>query len=176
MRQNLAIPSDVASFCAAEHARIVGALGLYTGDPLLAEELAQEALTRVCRDWYRIRNMAAPGAYAHRIAMNLAASHFRRRQAAHRAQRRLESSADPVHRDADGGDAVAVRQAVAALEERKRRAIVLRYYLGYSHAEIAEAMGARETTVRSLVHRAKVELRAALDVDELPGDLEARHA
>jgi DNA-directed RNA polymerase specialized sigma24 family protein len=49
----------------------VGALGLLVGDRHLAEELAQEALTRACRDWERVRSLIAH-CVVYRIAVNLA--------------------------------------------------------------------------------------------------------
>jgi RNA polymerase sigma factor (sigma-70 family) len=167
------MPEDVHAFCAREHPRLVGALGLTTGDPRLAEDLAQEALSRACRDWERVSTMIAPGAW---VAMNLAASHYRRGRIARRVQRRLEGDTPVEHHDADGGDAVAVRQAVAALDHRKASAVVLRFYLGYSHAEIAGVLGVRESTARSLIHRAKSELRTALAIDEPLDTPEVHHA
>jgi DNA-directed RNA polymerase specialized sigma24 family protein len=85
-------PDDVAlvAFCEREHSRLVGALSLYLNDPLLAEELAHEALIRIMDAWPRVSAMAAPGAYAHRVAMNLANSWFRRKAAERRALRHLE--------------------------------------------------------------------------------------
>lgn len=58
---------DVAlvAFCEREHPRLVGALSLYLNNPSLAEEFAQEALIRVMDAWPRVRQMPAPGAYAH---------------------------------------------------------------------------------------------------------------
>jgi RNA polymerase sigma-70 factor (ECF subfamily) len=38
--------SEFAAFCAEEHPRLVGALSLYCGDRAVAEELAQDALSR----------------------------------------------------------------------------------------------------------------------------------
>jgi DNA-directed RNA polymerase specialized sigma24 family protein len=37
--------SEFAAFCIKEHPRLVGALSLYCGDRVLAEELAQDALS-----------------------------------------------------------------------------------------------------------------------------------
>jgi DNA-directed RNA polymerase specialized sigma24 family protein len=54
----------------------VGLLTLLVGEPFTAEELAQEVLIRVCRDPDRILAMAAPGPWIHRVAVNLANSHF----------------------------------------------------------------------------------------------------
>jgi RNA polymerase sigma-70 factor (ECF subfamily) len=169
-------PEDVAAFCTREHPRLVGSLGLLTGDPKLAEELAQEALARACRDWERVGAMAAPGAWVHRVAMNLAASHYRRGRVARSVQRRLEAETPTAHRDADGGDAVAVRQAIGALDRRKASAVVLRFYLGYSHAEVAQVLGIRESTARSLIHRAKADLRVALALDDPLETTEVHHA
>lgn len=77
---------------------LVGALGLYTGDAALAEELAQEALARALLHWDRVGKARSPGAYVHRVAMNLANSHFRRRRAAGRALAR-HGPGEQVHRD-----------------------------------------------------------------------------
>ena len=111
--------ADASAFCAAEWPQLVRALSLYVGDPYVAEELAQEALLRACRQWATVSQLDSPGGWTWRVATNLANSHFRRARAARRAQQRLGTD-DRAHRDPDGGDAVAVRQAVAALPERQR--------------------------------------------------------
>src|SRR5918992_733978 len=104
-------PGDLTAFCRREHPRLVGALSLYCGDLFLAEELAQEALARVCRDWSRVRRMDHPAAWAQRVAINLANSQFRRRAAERRARQRLEAGA-MQHEDApDAAVAITVRTA-----------------------------------------------------------------
>lgn len=158
-------PREIDGFVEREHPRLVGALGLYTGDRLLAEELAQEALARACRDWERIAAMRAPGAYVHRIAVNLANSWFRRARARRRALERLGDPADRGDEDPSPADAVAVRAAVAELTPKRRTAIVLCFFLGYSTGEAADVMGVEPPTVRSLLHRAKADLAATLDDD-----------
>jgi len=80
-----------AEFCSAEYPRLVGAMSLYTGDAALAEELAQEALARACRNWSSVKNMPAPGAWAHRVAVNLANTHFRRARLERRARSALDA-------------------------------------------------------------------------------------
>jgi RNA polymerase sigma factor (sigma-70 family) len=42
-------------------------------------------------------------------------------------------------------------------------AVVLRYYEGRSEAEIAEALGVRPGTVKSMLHRALVQLREVIE-------------
>lgn len=160
-----------AVFIRREHPRLVGALSLYCGDPDLAEEFAQEALARVCRDWSRVSAMDAPGAWAHRVAMNLANSWFRRRAAERRARARHGDPARGVTTDPDGAEAVAVRQAVAALPPRMRAAVVLRYYADLGVRETAAAMGCAEGTVKALTHKGMASLRLALGeaVEEVHG-------
>lgn len=78
-------PDDLSAFCQREHPRLVGALSLYCGDALLAQELAQEALVRVCQRWEQVHAKGSPQAWAHRVALNLAHSWYRRRSAERRA-------------------------------------------------------------------------------------------
>src|SRR5690606_10610689 len=77
----------------------------------------------------------------------------------------LESMADeaaPAPSDGlERADAVeAVRAAIAALPETQRIAILLAKHDGLSHAEIAQVLGSTEKAVKSLVHRARENLRA----------------
>jgi RNA polymerase sigma-70 factor (ECF subfamily) len=156
-------PADLVAFCEAEWPRLVGALSLYTGDADLAEELAQEAVARVCCHWRRVRTMDAPGAWLHRVARNLAHSHFRRVRAGKRASERTRAVGDDT---TALDDAVALRATVAALPERERDAIVLRFYIGCSVKETAAALDVPEGTVKTLTHRAIGRLREAGLVDE----------
>lgn len=159
------MPADAAAFCAAEYPRLVGALTLYTGDQYLAEELAQEALLRACQRWERVALMESPGGWAWRVALNLAATHFRRRKVARRAREQLRRAAPTSHLDADGADAVAVRRAIAALPDRQKTALVLRYFLDLSVEETAERMDASSDAVRSLTKRAVAVLGSEFSPD-----------
>ena len=156
--------AELTAFCVREHPRLVGALSLYCGDADVAAEVAQEALIRAVRDWPKVREMAAPGAWVHRVGMNLASSWFRRRGAERRAYSRVAGAQAAVTPDAD--DALAVRSVVAALPERQRQVIVLRFYLGMSVAEVADCLGASADAVAALTHRAVRTLRAHLGETE----------
>ena len=160
-----------AEFCRAEHPRLVGAMCLYTGDVALAEELAQEALARACRQWSEVTAMASPGAWVHRVAINLANSHFRRTLLERRARQHLAGSA-VEGRASDLTTAIAVRTAVAALPRRQRTAIVLRYFVDLPVADVAHAMGCREGTVRALTSQAIAALRDThlLDIGDVPDE------
>lgn len=107
---------EFSAFCEEEHPRLVGALSLYCGDRAVAQELAQDALVRACRDWRKVRQLGAPGAWVHRVAINLANSYFRRRAAEARAKRRLEDQ-QRTHRASglDSAAAITIRSAVSSL-------------------------------------------------------------
>jgi RNA polymerase sigma-70 factor, ECF subfamily len=162
-------PAGLAEFCRREHPRLVGALAYYTADRDLAEELAQDALVQACRHWDRVALFASPGAWVHRVAINLANSRFRRRAAKRRAEQSLDR---PGHeQDPDTAAAVALRAAIAGLPQAMKTAIVLRYYADLPVREVAEHLHVPENTVKTITRRAIERLRAAgLEDVETPDD------
>jgi RNA polymerase sigma-70 factor (ECF subfamily) len=153
------LDEECAAFCRREHERLVRTLRLYCGDLAVAEELAQEALYRACRQWREVREMPAPGAWVHRVAINLANSLYRRRQAERRA---LARHGGRMPHEADPSVGAAVREAVAALPARQRAALVLRHHAGYSIQEVADQLGVSPGAVKQLTHRASEALREVL--------------
>jgi len=75
--------------------------------------------------------------------------------------------ADTPARDAVDEPRDAVRAAVAALPERQRLALFLRYYADLDYAAIAAALGVRRGTVSATLNHAHKTLRAALDEEVL---------
>ncbi len=166
-------PPAFEAFCRRIHPRLVGLLTLQTGRPEIAEELAQDTLVRVHQRWTEVSQMDNPDAWAHRVAVNMAASWWRRSFAERRANRRSAGSAAPPHQP-DEDDTLVVRALVVALPARQRTAVTLRYFAGLSVAETAVAMCCREGTVKALTHKAMTALRAhVLDPDVAE---EAEHA
>jgi RNA polymerase sigma-70 factor, ECF subfamily len=140
--------------------RLVGALYRFTGDPAEAEDLAMEAFVRL---WQRPpadeRNL--PG-WLYRAATRLGLN--RLRSAARRA--RYEQSAPPAENDAspeaetEGRAARArLRVALARLDERQARLLLLRHS-GFSYQEIAAALGLNPASIGTLLARAE---RALVD-------------
>jgi RNA polymerase sigma-70 factor (sigma-E family) len=158
-------PADFVAFCHEQHRRLVASLVLFCGDPGLAEEIAQEALAKACQHWERVRSMDAPGAWLHRVALNVARSRFRRAALERRVTAR--AGTPTVHHDIDVAEMLDLRQALATLPERRRTAVVLRHVAGLSVTETASAMAVSETAVRSLTSRALSELRARLRTGEV---------
>ncbi len=146
------VDEELVAFCEAQRPRLVGFLGLYCGDAQVAEELAHDAIAKTCQRWRHVRGMDAPDAWVYRVALNLAASHFRRIAAERRARARFPNPRAP--QEADRDDAIAVRKAVTSLPKQQRTALVLRYYLDLSVAETAQLMGCADGTVKSLTHKA----------------------
>lgn len=116
-----------------------------------AEDLAQEAFVALCPRWEEIDN---PRGFVNRVVVNRSRS-WRRDERRHRAkaarfeydQKSLSSA------DADLFD------VIIALPYRQRLVVVTRYWLGWSEAEIADALGCRPGTVKSLASRALTRLR-----------------
>lgn len=152
------IPAGLAAFYRGEYARVLGALSLYLGDNAVAEELTQEAFVRACQHWEKVEAMRAPGAWVHRVAMNLANSKLRRRYTERRATQRIgHESATPS--PIDTADTLAIREALSELPRDERAVVVLRFYAGLSVAETAEALGRPTGTIKTWTRRALERLR-----------------
>lgn len=171
-RSRRRIDPALEAFVATEHPRVVGLLVLYTNDRGVAEELAQDAIVRLCQHWPRVSGMANRHAWLNRVAINLAKSWFRRRAVERRANRRHGLPDAVTDTEHDVAMEMAVRDAVAALPPRQRTAVILRFYGGLSVAETATAMRCAEGTVKSLTHRATTALRG---VDGLSTQPETIH-
>ena len=134
-----------------------------------AEDLAQEAFVRVYRSADRYRERGQFQAFLFRIATNQLRSE-ERRAARWRgllpslvAEQRLRPPAPSPQGAALGDEAVdAVTAAIGRLPLHYRAPVVLREIEGWPYARIAEALGCREGTVKSRVHRAKDLLREDL--------------
>lgn len=149
---------DFEAFCHAQYSRLIGTMTLYTGDPELARDLAQEALARACADWRKVRKMDHPGPWLHRVAINLANSHFRRRKIESRVTEVL-AAGSASYTDPAIPTALVLRQRVAGLPPRQRTALILRFFVDLSVHETADLMGCEAHTVKKLTGRAVATLR-----------------
>jgi RNA polymerase sigma-70 factor, ECF subfamily len=148
---------EAERFVRAVTPRLVGALTIRTGSRAVAEDLAQEALARAWADWARVSTMHNPTGWVYRVAFNLAASHWRRRAAERRAERRSDP-ADPCVQ-LHTAEAVVLRDALARLSDRQQQVVILRYYLGCNVEETAEVLGVSQGTVKTQSSRAMARLR-----------------
>ncbi len=137
-----------------------------SGDPDLAADVAQEAFIRLYRRG-SLPERTAPWLAV--VARNLfqnarSKSRRRRRLLAGGQARRTMGDANPS--PATSLEAASVRRsarkALDRLPEREREMLLLRYE-GFSYREIAETLGLKETSVGTLLVRAKDAFRRALE-------------
>lgn len=139
------------------------------GDRAEAEDVAQEALMRLWRvapDWRQ--GEAKVTTWLYRVATNLATDRLRAR--IRRRSGPLEDAPEPVDpgRGAEAGlieaDRMgALQDALDALPDRQRQAVVLRHLDGLANPEIAQIMEIGVEAVESLTARGKRALSAALE-------------
>jgi RNA polymerase sigma-70 factor (sigma-E family) len=166
---------DLESFCHVQHPRLVRLLSLQCGDVETAQELTQDALVKVCQHWRKVRRMDEPAAWVTRVAVNLALSHHRRSAVRRRhaaVTGRQQARVDP----ADATDGWVVRAALANLPERRRTALVLRYFEDLSVEQTAEIMGISASAVKKLTARGVEQLRGLLHADIVESAEEAPRA
>lgn len=149
---------DFTDFYAAHFSGVTVQIFAYTNDLPLAQDIAQEAFTRAVMRWEKLRAYDDPAAWVRRVALNLAASRWRRGRIAAAYLRRQR--AEPV--DGPSPDRVALASALATLPERYRRAVILYYLADMSIADIARQENVPPNTVKSWLHRARTELAAQL--------------
>lgn len=134
---------------------------MLTGDPHTAQDLVQETMIRVQLKWRRVAASNAPEHYVKRMLTN-AYIDLHRGSWLRRVVLRADVAEPPAV--ADHADASADRDQMwiwlGRLPRRQRAALVLRYYEGLSDVEIAEVLACAVGTVRSLISRALVTLRA----------------
>lgn len=160
--------------------RLITVLQNLVRDRDRAEELAQDVFLRV----YRARKSYLPEArfstwlftIAHNVGSNALRSRARRHEVNVTAARDNESGGQPLDdlatapsgqmpaRQLDKAElAEVVRAAVDALNERQRMAILLARFEQMSYADIAATMGLSVKAVKSLLSRARENLRVILE-------------
>jgi RNA polymerase sigma-70 factor (ECF subfamily) len=149
------------------------------GDHATAEDLAQEVFLRVFRARAGYRPTAKFTTWVHTIANNVASDlrqrSYRRRE--HGVPATASASGSLIGLDqlavaasgllparvADRAELRGiVREAVARLSDRQRMAVLLAKFEQCSYEEIAEAMGLSVPAVKSLLFRARDQLRESL--------------
>jgi RNA polymerase sigma-70 factor (sigma-E family) len=130
---------------------------LLCGDPGRAEDVVQEALVRLMRQW-RSAVPDHPVAYARKAVLNEYLG-WRRRQ----ASREIVGAPLAEAGTADSADTHAERDLVwrliRSLPPQARAVLVLRYYAQLPDRDIATYLGCAEATVRSIAARAFAALR-----------------
>ena len=131
------------------------------GDAAEAEDETQEAMLRLWRIAPVWENRgASPGTWLYRVATNLCLDLLRKR----RYTRVPQDPAQPEESETvqaslqDTDRSAALKQAIAALPDRQRAAIVLRHLEELGNTEIAEQLDTTVEAVESLLARGRRQL------------------
>jgi RNA polymerase sigma factor (sigma-70 family) len=133
----------------------------------LAEEIVQEAFARM---WASPNTPSAEiefRRYLYRTITNLAHDYYRRRARRSTMEAPIPVVVNPLELVEARASDEAMKGALNILGLRERQAIYLRYFEDQSFAETARIMGARQVTVRVMVHRALGKLRRHISESSL---------
>jgi len=172
---------DEAAFDALVEAysgQVYALLTRFLGPRANREDLVQEVFLRVVRARERYEPSARFSTYLFRIAYNISVNETQRTIAREAGNVELGDESQP------GGPALAqfederapspgaalerddvvreVRAAIARLPENQRMALLLAKYEELPYDEIAEVLGSSEKAIKSLIHRARENLRQSL--------------
>ncbi|HEU5441473.1 MAG TPA: RNA polymerase sigma factor [Ktedonobacterales bacterium] len=141
----------------------------------VAVEIAQEAFFRAWMHFAEIQCFDRPQSWLYRVATNLSISALRRRQPVPLSQllgrRRSDDDCDDGQEtieallvdtlDIEGQTAErdSIARVLRRLSERERAALLLRAVQGFSHEEVAEALGASVANARKIATRAREHFR-----------------
>jgi RNA polymerase sigma-70 factor (sigma-E family) len=133
------------------------------GDWHLADDLLQEALTKLYLAWPRLWADHDPDGYVRTILVRTSIDAHRRRQ------RRVSTVALGADRDVADGPGTPLEErdalitALQELPEQQRKVVVLRHWLGLSVRETAGELGINEGTVKSHSSRGLAALERFLE-------------
>lgn len=160
--------AEFAAFVEARWDRLVRTAVLLGCSLPEAEDVAQDTLVQSLRHWDKVVAASNPNAYVHRILVNTFTSSRRRRWTGERPVQTLpERAADNELDSVDTADAVF--RALRGLPRDHRIAVVLRYYVHMSEAQMAETLDVPIGTVKSRLSRALTALASNDHLKDLRG-------
>jgi RNA polymerase sigma factor (sigma-70 family) len=145
---------DVEALVATHQASLLRFGYLLTGSASEAEDLVQGAYLKLLGASNRA--VRHPHSYARRTMLNL---YNDRRD---RSQARITSAPDGPSFESQYAERDLMWEHLQRLNVRHRAVLILRYYDDLADADIAEILGCRRATVRSLAARGLAQLRAVL--------------
>jgi len=169
-------PAAIQAMVARKLPRMLALAQRMLGDPVEAEDVAQEAMLRAWRQAPRwTPGKAKFDTWLHRVALNLCYDRLRRRREipTDTLPERPDDSAPPNRGLLAADVGVRVDAALAQLPERQREAIVLCHYQELTNIEAAALMKVSVDALESLLARGRRALRQAL-ADLAPEGVQGR--
>lgn len=136
-----------------------------TGEEQMAKEMTQDAFVRAFAGIDGFRGHSAFGSWLHRIAVSVSLNGIRKRKRERSREEPIDAAALSMSRAAPVSDPVLRKKladAVAALPEGCRTVFMMHDAEGYTHEEIAEALGVTTGTSKAQLSRGRAKLRVAL--------------
>lgn len=153
--------------------RVIGTVAKMLGDDTDSEDIAQQVFIRVWNSAGRYRPSAKFTTWLFKITRNLVFNELRRRKrhpAMHIEHKEEEgsfqmpdpNSPSPATDMLDGELQAAIQRAIDSLPEAQRMAIILRRYEEMSYEEIADVLKLSVPAIKSILFRARADLRERL--------------
>jgi RNA polymerase sigma-70 factor (ECF subfamily) len=162
-------PGALEALFREHHGAVYRAAYRVTGNAMDAEDVLQTVFTRLLRREEQPDLSESAGSYLHRAAVNAALDLMRRRKRARKVDldevgESLVDSSDPGPERTRGSRELKtrLREAMARLSPRQAEIFTLRYLEGLGNLEIAKMLGASQTSIAVLLHRARHRLQKEL--------------
>lgn len=146
----------------AHFGALAGWAGHLLGDRDLGHDVATEAFVRLLTHW---KGVEEPRPWLYATVANQVRDHWRKRgreAAAYERQQHGRTDPDRAPEGADLAEVLSVREAVEALPERLRTAVLLHYFADLSVAQTARVAGKSEGAVKRELHDARALLAQRL--------------
>jgi RNA polymerase sigma-70 factor (ECF subfamily) len=140
-------------------------------DPAEADEATQDALVAALGKLASFRGEANFTTWLYTITLNVCRGRLRKRRTQNRLLGVLQAlfwlkrqhEPQPEDKASEKESDARLWQAIEALDERRREAIILRYYHELPLVEIGQILGVSERTIRTWLHTAHEQMRLFLE-------------
>lgn len=130
------------------------------GEPALGDDLAQQVFLQAFQDLPRLRDPRKFAGWLKTLAVNVWRRHLRKNDALRGAEEIGETNSSHTE---SAGTTMDLESALESLKQPGRSCVVLSYYEGMSHGEIAKHLGLPLGTVKSYIRRGTQQLHQVLE-------------
>ncbi|MCH5303654.1 MAG: RNA polymerase sigma factor [Ruminococcus sp.] len=135
---------------------------MYLKDYQLAEDATQETFCRVLSKIGTLKDETKDKAWVSKIAVNVCRDILK-----HKSRREIPAVDITLKENSnpDIDSKLSVTEAIRTLPQELRECVILFYYQGFTHREIAEILNVPDTTVAYRLRKGKEQLRNLLEED-----------
>lgn len=149
----------IADFASNNREKLYRTAFMYLGEREAALDALSEATISALKSADSLRQPEYASTWFYRILINKCTTDLKKRQ---RFKELNDSEEEPV-RDGEKEETIDLKQGIESLSPEHRIVIILRYYEDMKISEIAKALGANESTVKSRISAALKRLRLRLE-------------